>query len=189
MKLSFAAMLLALSAATAPLIASAQPSAAGGAGAAALARQDTNDDGLVTLQEALSAAARAFEHFDADRDGRVTLAERLARAPEWRRRRFEARLAVLDQDGDGALSREEARWQARRFARVDLDGDGRLRRGELWLAAGAGDTGALRGSFARRDLDRDGVVTRAEALSFAERRFQRRDRDGDGLLVRSPGGP
>jgi Ca2+-binding EF-hand superfamily protein len=152
-------------------------------------REDENLDGVVTLAEAYATAARMFEHFDGNRDGQLTHEEVDERAASWRQRRFEERFAGLDRDHDGALAPWELTLPPRRFARADRDGDRRLTRPELWGANVAGpggsrDTSALRAMLWRRDLDRDRRISRAEALTFVERRFRRRDRDGNGVLTR-----
>jgi Ca2+-binding EF-hand superfamily protein len=151
--------------------------------------EDVNADGQVTLLEARAAALAMFEYFDRDADGRVTRAEAQDRAARWREARFEARFASLDLDRDGGLSPGELELGSRRFAWVDRDRNGRVTRAELWNVYGRGpggscDTAALRSVFWRRDLNRDGVVTRVEALTAADQRFMRKDRDRDGVLTR-----
>jgi Ca2+-binding EF-hand superfamily protein len=149
--------------------------------------EDANGDGHVTLLEARAAALALFEHFDRDGDGAVNRAEADAAGPSWRERRFEMRFVALDGDRDGTLSRTELALSPRRFVRADRDGDRRLTRAELWTAfdhgrSGATDTAALRSMFWRRDGNRDGRVTRTEALAAADRRFMRRDRDRNGVV-------
>src|SRR5262245_52391251 len=155
---------------------------------AAVAGEDTNGDGVVTLGEARAAAWRLFERFDRDGDGVVTRAEAAAPRQEPSRARFEARFSELDRDRDGWLSRWESRLQARRFARIDRDADGRLSRAELWGSVQRSRPGAPGKDAAlpllwKRDLDADGRVTRAEVERVAEQRFRRRDRDADGQLT------
>jgi Ca2+-binding EF-hand superfamily protein len=181
------AMLLAI-AGSAPGIAGAEDGAAPcRSETALLLDEDANGDGRVTLLEARAAALALFEHFDRDGDGGVNRAEADAAAPRWRERRFELRFVALDADRDGTLSLGELALSPRRWLRADRDGDRRLTRAELWAAfergpSGATDTAALRSMFWRRDLNRDGRVTRTEALAAADRRFMRRDRDRDGVV-------
>ncbi|HWO12929.1 MAG TPA: hypothetical protein VNN80_25695 [Polyangiaceae bacterium] len=170
--------------ALAPL-ASAEP---GPSRRAPTAREDADGDRVVTLDEARSAALRLFERFDRDRDGVVTRAEASAGRPPPSRERCDARFDALDRDRDQGLSLWESRLPPPRFARIDRDGDGRLSRAEFWRATEraarrAGHADALSTLFWRRDLDRDGRVTLAEAREAAEQRFRRRDLDGDGRLT------
>jgi len=153
------------------------------------AQRDQNADGRITRAEARAAALAQFEHFDRNRDGWVTRAEADASAPEWRRRRVDARFALLDRDRDGALSIQESKLAPRQFTRADRDRDQRVTPREWWTlrerhARDRDGTAALRSMFWRRDLDHDGRVTRDEALTFAVQRFEHEDRDRDGVLTR-----
>ena len=170
----------------APRLAAAE---AGASRPGAVAGEDTNGDGVITLGEARAAALRLFGRFDRDGDGVVTRAEAGAPRREPSRTRFDAHFAQLDRDGDGWLSRHQARLPPRRFARIDRDGDGRLSSAELWRSvqrsrrSAAGAAAALPLIW-KRDLDGDGRVTRAEVERAADARFRLRDRDADGRLTR-----
>jgi len=169
---------------------------AGSSRSGAVAGQDTDGDGVITLADARAAALRLFRRFDRDGDGVVTRAETSVPRREPPRARFEARFAELDRDRDGWLSRWESRLPVRRFARVDRDGDGRVSSAELWRSLQRSRRGSAGAAAAlpliwKRDLDGDGRVTRAEVERAAETRFRRRDRDADGQLTardaRAPG--
>ncbi len=88
-------------------------------------------------------AHKLFERFDTDRDGTISTAEHeaaIAEMSEQRRQRF----AAMDTNGDGAVSKEEARAMAKErrdkqkmqqkygdvFDRLDSNGDGMLSREE-----------------------------------------------------------
>jgi Ca2+-binding EF-hand superfamily protein len=123
------------------------------------------DDGGLTRAEAERRAprlARHFEAIDSNGDGRISAREirawrkggRGRAAPEpGGRGKFDALFRRADTDGDGALSRGEARAGlprlARKFERVDADGDGRLSLEEAhaWLDARRGSL--RRGASAR----------------------------------------
>jgi hypothetical protein len=157
-------------------------------GAACFVAKDADGDGRVTRLEARAAALAWFEAFDRNGDGEVTRQEANEGAPLWRAERFEARFASLDRDGDGALSTAELKLPPRRFGWVDGDADRALTRAELSRAflhapSGTIDTVALRSRFWRRDTNRDGIVTRIEALVAADQHFARRDRNRDGVLT------
>jgi Ca2+-binding EF-hand superfamily protein len=101
---------------------------------------DTNGDGFVTREEALSYP-RLAEHFDAadaNKDGRLDAAEMDAHRQAVRadgRAKAQARWQAADKDGDGAISREEAEASmpgvAERFKKFDVDGNGKIEREEL----------------------------------------------------------
>jgi Ca2+-binding EF-hand superfamily protein len=156
-------------------------------------RSDTDRDGRVTAAEARAAALEMFADFDQNGDGSVTRAEAAAGAVLWRERRFEGRFLALDVDRDGVLTEEETEIGPRRFAQLDRNADQRLTRSELKRAfsaargrsaGSAGRATALSAGFGRWDLNRDGHVTREEAVQVADRRFIRKDRNGDGVLTR-----
>ncbi len=92
---------------------------------------------------------------------------------------------TFDLDGDGRITREEARrFRDERFTRFDADGDGTLGLEEyekLWLEA-------MRRRMVRRfqihDVDGDGRITREEFARPGEAMFWRLDRDGDGVITR-----
>ena len=120
-------------------------------------RMDANRDGFVSLREFLGTTDDdrddRFDDLDANGDGHVTWAE-------WHGGR-EA-FAWLDRNGDGVLTRAEiigsqSPQAPDTFATLDVNRDGRLSRDE-WQWS--------QGSFANRDRNGDGVVTRAE---FADR--------------------
>lgn len=113
----------------------------------------------------------------------------------------EAIFARMDADGDGKLSKDEARGPMREnFERIDLNKDGFISKDEFKKALavlrrlrgeGAGGPGAEgeRGNtsprelFNRQDLDADGRVTRAEAKGILSERFDELDLDKDGKLT------
>jgi hypothetical protein len=99
-------------------------------------RMDTNSDGFVTKNEAQTARIRLFDRLDADNDGFVTTAEaetargrrgRFARAAELRAQMVPPgeRLAELDSNRDGKLSRDEfVAGGTPNFDRLDTTGCG-----------------------------------------------------------------
>lgn len=100
---------------------------------------DTDGDGRVTRGEHAAAAKRMFDAMDANQDGRVTAAEMDAaheKVTGRKRKRGEmtskAKIAKVDRNGDGVLSRNEHREGARKmFGKMDRNVDGSLSREEL----------------------------------------------------------
>lgn len=99
---------------------------------------------------------------DLNRDGKVTQAE-------FRKSQTDALLEAFDKNRDGQITKAEFKPMedmARRF------------RG----AAGAGRVAEI---WTRLDANRDGVITRGEIETGAERRFAASDADRDGILDRA----
>ena len=115
----------------------------GDRGKARMERLDDNGDGQVTLDEFRMSGRpgrmRGGMPGDSDGDGNVSIdelsayldareAEQAERVAE-RRARLTERFAAADGDGDGVVTRGEAR--AARFTRLDANGDGALTPDEM----------------------------------------------------------
>lgn len=80
-----------------------------------------------------------------------------------------------DTNGDGAISRDEAKAQSdQRFAMMDANKDGVLSGDEM--------TGSGARMLIRADKDGDGKVTKAEYDAVSAQRFARMDTNGDGTI-------
>lgn len=137
----------------------------------------------VALLLALAFPAAVAHAHDGDRKGRHA-------------RAFER----LDQDADGALSRDEvAQARGQRFARFDADGDGILSRDEFLAPRRPGKRtdradfpkereerfrARREARFARLDADADGGIDREEFEAGGGVWFARLDVDADGRLTR-----
>lgn len=96
-------------------------------------RADADGDGIVTRQEALTAADLDFAKMDADHDGQVTPAERRAyvaqaRDPQGLGRRGPPR---RHEEGQPMTLEQFRARAAARFDRMDSDHDGRLDNAEI----------------------------------------------------------
>jgi hypothetical protein len=99
---------------------------------------DANDDGVISAEEAASAADGVFTAMDADDDGSLTKEEYMAVRmgpqlgfnPERQaamQERKEARFSEMDADSDGKVSKAEFLDAAQaHHARADTDGDGKV---------------------------------------------------------------
>ena len=99
---------------------------------------DANDDGVISAEEAASAADEVFTAMDADDDGKLTKEEYMAvrMGPQFgynserqatMQKAKEDRFAAMDADADGTVSKEEFLNAAQAHqAAVDADGDGKV---------------------------------------------------------------
>ena len=135
-----------------------------------------------------------FDQIDADRNGQLSRAEITAwvgNTREQMRQQFLAKFRAADANGDGQLSRDEARGGMpqlyEHFEFVDAGGDGLVSLAELEQLR---DPARLRARVLERvrqaDQDRDGRLNLAEvqvAFPGLAARSTLLDRDGDGYLT------
>jgi hypothetical protein len=100
---------------------------------------DANDDGVISAEEAASAADEVFTAMDADDDGSLTKEEYMAVRMGPQRGFNPERQAAMQERKDA------------RFSEMDADSDGKVSKGEFLDAAQA--------HHARADTDGDGNVT------------------------------
>lgn len=98
---------------------------------------DTNDDGVITREEAQAPHLERFASIDANNDGELTQAEMEAAQAKRKEERKAARFADADADGNGTLSLEEftPEREAARFDRLDTNDDGEISAAELEATA------------------------------------------------------
>ena len=126
--------------------------------------------------------------------GKLTKEEREARQAERKARRMaqiqkivDKRFAEKDTNGDGLLTAAEAPRLFERQGKADTNGDGALSKAELQaaMAKARDNRGRNRADrFAMLDVDKNGVVTKAEWKGPAEM-FDRLDKDGNGEISKS----
>ena len=103
-----------------------------------------------------------------------------------RRAAMQDRLAQLDTNGNGAISRDEANAaRTAHFAEIDTDGDGVATFAEYEAHQERRRTERRQAAYNRSDLNGDGVVSQDEFLTDDNQRFARADRNGDGEITQS----
>lgn len=150
---------------------------------ARFARLDANGDAVIDRSEVEAMVDRRMER----RGGADKMVQRATR-----------QIMRLDENRDGKVTREEAINEVTdRFDRFDLNGDGQISDPDLppmmrgvgalksdggpgpWMRRGGG---RMLGVLRQANTNNDDVVTREEAVAFAEQQFTRFDRNSDGTL-------
>ena len=116
--------------------------------------REAKGDGVLTRADVEAHVLERFARRDANGDGYISAQEIEAHKAEMKAK-FEVRRAERAASGDAPRRHRE---------------EGRRQRGE--------------GVFAKHDVNRDGFVSREEALAAALARFDKVDADGDGKVTR-----
>ncbi len=152
-------------------------------------RMDTDNDGIVSIDDAKALAAVRFAAMDTDGNGEITRSERRDFRQSKRTERRAERFARLDTDGDGMISLEDMKNASgsraeRRFARLDTDGDGLVSLDDMQaMQKQRGMRGKHEKGHAHREGGRKGPMTLEKMESRMLKRFARIDTDGDGQIT------
>jgi Ca2+-binding EF-hand superfamily protein len=111
----------------------------GGRLEAAFKKADADNDGTLTREEAraMPRVEKNFDAIDTDKDGTVSLKEiraSMKKAAESIHERAVARFKAADRDGDGTLTKDEAKALPRvekNFDAIDADKDGTVSEQEI----------------------------------------------------------
>ncbi|WBH16806.1 EF-hand domain-containing protein [Sphingomonas radiodurans] len=153
---------------------------------------DLNKDGIITRAEVTAAADARFAKLDTNRDGTISASERPNKrgtnmrdmTREQLRQKTLARFDRADGNKDGRLEAAErqAMGGKQRRERAGLaDGGPRGGRGEM-RHGGRHARGGGMGAMMMADANRDGVLTKAEAMSAAQAMFDKVDTNRDGRI-------
>lgn len=165
---------------------------------------DTNNDGVISREEAskFPRLAENFDKLDKNHDGKLDASERPQRRGGREHggghRGGAGGAAKLDTDGDGRISQAEAAKSprlAQAFAQIDRNRDGYIVRSELrsYYASERPKREAERAKrfdakFAEADLNRDGKLSKLEVqekMPWLASNFAFLDEDRDGYLTKA----
>ena len=143
---------------------------------------DRDGDGAVTAAEFEAGALQRWAEDDLDSDGKVTVDEVESRFVTLRQQRF----AQQDENGDGVLDPDELSTLSEQlFSSLDRDGSGDLTQAEL---NGASPMLSVMGPRFREhaglpgDTNRDGAISKEEAVAAARMLLRHLDTNGDGVV-------
>jgi len=162
-----------------------------------LKQLDSNNDGVVTLEEALAARSPMFARIDANGDGVVDAqeleAETNLNVAYWAK----VMLHRFDSDADGKITKAEFAQKTKRQPRQASDSDDDRRGWRGHRHRGEGRHGWMRErrmtrSFDRFDLNSDGALDATEIETAVKQRVTRKgnrlvrrfDQDNDGRITR-----
>ena len=154
----------------------------------AIAAQGASADGkaTVTRAEAQAKATEMFAKLDANKDGKLDAADRAARRAAMQAKRFEG----LDANKDGNISKAE--WDKHAADRAAKRGEkraaaGETRDGKPHAMRGHGKRGGHhmggRGAYGMKSGAGDKVVTQADFVAAALKRFDTLDANKDGQVT------
>jgi Ca2+-binding EF-hand superfamily protein len=157
---------------------------------------DTNKDAKITKEEMTAYQDTLFTAVDANKDGTLTRGEMLdyrqAKMEEFRKNNPPPEQAKADEQkpGDKMAERREHRGDRDRDDRRadDRHGPGRHdrdRQEARWDGPRGGPRGGMegRGFFRMIDEDKDGKITKAEAVAASDKLFARLDTNKDGQIT------
>ena len=160
--------------------------------ASLVTRLDKAGNGYVTKDEFLAAATRRFARLDKDGNGKLTIDELSAgrrghgpRQADKGAQFAQKRLEKLDTNHDGVVTEDEYLAAATAMYRqFDAQGNGKVTAGEIAASPRAQErvAHATERMVKHLDTNADGVVSQAEYLAAAQKRFSRMDKNGDGFI-------
>jgi Ca2+-binding EF-hand superfamily protein len=158
-----------------------------------VARLDKAGNGYITRDEFLAAANKRFTRLDKDGNGKLTLDELAAGRGHGRRAAMagkraefaQKRFDKLDTNHDGVVTKEEYLAAATAmYGEFDAQHNGKVTAREIAASPRAQERVARVTQRIVKHLDTngDGVVSQAEYLAAAQKRFTRLDKNGDGFI-------
>ncbi|PKB14850.1 EF hand domain-containing protein [Novosphingobium kunmingense] len=140
------------------------------------AKPDAN--ATITRAQAQTKAESMFDRMDANKDGKIDQADRAARQAE--------RFARLDIDKNGQISPEEMAAGHQRKPRPDGAATGGDHAGHKMGMRGGhrgGHGGGHGGMMKMADANKDGAITKTEAVAAALAHFDKADANRDGSVT------
>jgi Ca2+-binding EF-hand superfamily protein len=160
--------------------------------ASVVTRLDKAGNGYVTKDEFIAAATRRFARMDNNGDGKLTIDELGAgrhghgpRQSDKAAQFAQKRLDKLDTNHDGVVTQAEyLAAAAAMYSQFDAQGNGKVTASEIAASPRAQErvAHATERVVKRLDTNADGVVSQAEYLAAAQKRFSRMDKNGDGFI-------
>lgn len=148
-----------------------------------LEKFDVNKDGKVSKEEFKGYMEKRFQRMDVDKDDTVSIDELEQYRRQQQNKGKKSKLARLDSDGDGSISKEEfiaprIKQVEKKFLKLDKNKDGKLTAGEF--PKKKIQHSAL---FENIDANKDGKISNEEKDAALERLFKRLDQDKNQMVT------
>jgi len=148
-----------------------------------LEKFDVNKDGKVSKEEFKSYMGKRFQRMDVDKDDVITIDELGQYERGQQNKSKKSKLARLDSDGNGSISKEEfiaprIKQIEKKFLKLDKNKDGKLTTDEF--AKKKIQHSAL---FENIDANKDGKISNEEKDAALDRLFNRLDQDKDQIVT------
>ncbi len=148
-----------------------------------LEKFDANNDGKVSKEEFKGYMEKRFQRMDVDKDDTVSMDELAQYRRQQENKGKKSKLARLDTDGDGSISKEEfiasrIKQIENRFLKLDKNKDGKLTTDEF-----AKKKNQYATLFENIDANKDGKISNEEKDAALERLFNRLDQNQDQIVT------
>ena len=166
------------------------------------AQVDANSDGVITKEEVKGRLLKHFDKIDTDKNGSISATEfsaieKMHKGKDHKKgnkqQNYKQSFAKLDVNSDGVITKEEAKGRLlKHFDKIDTDKNGSISATEFSAIEKmhkgkdhkkGNKQQNYKQSFAKLDVNSDGVITKEEAKGRLLKHFNKVDTDANGSIT------